>query len=146
MSRCRDVGMSFVPVSEANVRQHGLVLAPFGLDTNMEIEEHLHLEKALQFLARPGPNLLDHVAAPADTVRVVRPTVADARAEEAEKAARWLRLLESIDDHRTRKRQLRVCETEHLLADDLGGKKPFGLISQILGRVPRLALRHAIDN
>ena len=55
-------------------------------------------------------------------------------------------LFETVDDDRARKRDLGVGELKQLLPNDFPGKKALGLIGQVVGRIPRLALRHAFDD
>src|SRR5437870_3764997 len=122
-------------MTQTDIRQDGLVFAPFRLHPNVEIEEHLQLEEALQLLPRRRPDLLDHVAAFADHDRLLRLAIDDDRAVEAQETARRLRLLKSVDDHRARERNLGMREAEDLLANDFSGEKALGLIGEVFGRV-----------
>ncbi len=51
-----------------------------------------------------------------------------------------LRLLELLDDHAGRVRQLIARVVEHLLADELGRQRPFGLVGEVVVGIEWLAL------
>ena len=62
----------------------------------------------------------------ADDDRLLRLAVDDDRAVQPQQPARRSRLLEPVDDHRARERDLGVRELQQLLADDLGAKNRSG--------------------
>src|SRR3954463_15682697 len=103
---------------EADVVQHAFVLAPFGLDAHMEVEEHPGVEKLFQVFAGGDANPLDHLSAPADDNRLLRLALDDDGAIQLEDPAPAFRLLESIDHHRARKGNFGVGQLQQLLADD----------------------------
>src|SRR6267154_3757253 len=133
-------------MTQTNIRQNGFVFAPLGLHADVQIQKYLQIEEALQLLPRGRADLLDHVPALPDDDRLLRLALDDNRAVEAQEAAWRFRFLEPVDDNRARKWNLGVREAEDLLAHDFGGEKTLGLIGQVLGRIPRLALGQLIDD
>src|SRR2546428_9608032 len=119
--------------TDANLAEQVVILAPFGAHAHVQIQKHLRAEEALQLFARGGPDLFDHLAGPSDHDRLLRLAINDDRAVEAQDSLAALhRLLEAIDDHGARERNLSVRELQQLLADDLGGEEALGLIGQVV--------------
>src|SRR4029079_19612956 len=131
---------------QTDVIEHGIVLAPLGLDPHVAIEKHPGVEEAFEVLARGGADFLDHLAAAADDDRLLRLAIDDDRAVQPQNRLRPRRLLEAGDDQRARERELGVRELEQFLPHDLGGKEALRLIGEVILRVEPFAFRQPIDD
>src|SRR5262245_16317976 len=104
---------------DADIVEHAFVLPPLGFDADMKIEKHLRIEELLEILARRDADPLDHLAAPADDDRLLRLTLDDDGAVQFQRTVLPFRLLEPVDHHRARERNLGMCELKQLLPHDL---------------------------
>src|SRR5215831_12865533 len=84
-------------LANPNLTQDTIVLPPFRLHPDMQVQKHLRREEPLEFLPRRGPDLLDHRTGPADDNRLLRLPIDHNGAEQAEDAVRFGGLLEPVD-------------------------------------------------
>ena len=132
-------------LAESHLVEDALVVAPFAPDLDVQVEEEARVEKALEFEAGLGANPLDHVAALAEHDPLLRGRLDEDHARDPHQPV-VARLLEAIDEHRRRVRQLFAQVMQELFAHDLGGIRPLGLIREVVGRIERLTLGEGGDD
>src|SRR6185369_1885431 len=122
-----------LPYRPLELAEKTLVVAPAGVDRDVEVEEDLRAEDRLQFQPRLGADPLDHLAPPADDDRLLRVPLDVDRGPHPDHP-RTLRVggigllfLEFLDGDGGAVRQLVGGVMQHFLADDLRGEEALGL-------------------
>ena len=111
----------------------------------MQIQVDARPEEPLQLQAGGRADPLDHLSTASHHDRFLRLPVDHDRAIQPHQPALAGRLLELVDDDGAGKRDLVVRRLQELLPHDLGRKKPFRPVSDVVGRISRLPLRQPID-
>src|SRR5579864_1634411 len=125
---------------QSQLIEQPFVVAPVLPDLDMQIEEDRPAEHRLEVAPSLDANSLDHLAALPDDDWLLRIGVDHNRRKDPRRLTPFRRLLELIDRHGDRVRQLVARVQEHLLADHLRGEASLGLVRDVLLREEQRAL------